>query len=77
MSASQAHVAQAFAQDGYVFPLDAMSEAAAGDYRAQLEQAEAMTKQQPDFRKCLRRYPNLVLPFSDENTRLSSLVMSR
>jgi hypothetical protein len=54
-----------------------MSEAAAGDYRAQLEQAEAMTKQQPDFRKCLRRYPNLVLPFSDENTRLSSLVMSR
>jgi hypothetical protein len=73
MSASQARVAQAFAQDGYVFPLDAMSEAAAADYRAQLEQAEAMTKQQPDFRKCLRRYPNLVLPFIDEITRLPSI----
>ncbi len=66
-------IASTFARDGFVFPLDAVSAADAGICRAQLEQAEARFVAEPELRKCLRRYPNLVLPFIDQITRLASI----
>lgn len=66
-------IAEAFAQVGYVFPLDAMTEAEAAGYRAQLELAETRFAAEPELRNCLRRYSNLVLPFVDEITRLPAI----
>jgi non-haem Fe2+, alpha-ketoglutarate-dependent halogenase len=66
-------IAGAFDKDGFVFPLNAMSEAEAARYRALLEQAEQRFTGEPELRKCLRRYPNLVLPFIDEITRLPAI----
>ncbi|MCA8927575.1 MAG: phytanoyl-CoA dioxygenase family protein [Alphaproteobacteria bacterium] len=62
-----------FARDGFVTPLTAMTPAAAAGYRGQLEAAEARFAAEPALRKCLRRYPNLVLPFVDEITRLPAI----
>lgn len=61
--------AERFERDGYVFPFQVMSAAEASDYRAQLEAVEAAAAGDRDKRRCLRRYPNLVLPFVDEITR--------
>ena len=66
-------VAERFERDGFVFPFTAMSEAQAAAYRSDLETAEARLADQPDVRKCLRRYPNLLLPFVDEITRLPAI----
>ena len=58
-----------FERDGFVFPLPAMSRTEADDYRAQLESFEATFGQRKETRRCLRRYPNVVLPFVDEISR--------
>jgi non-heme Fe2+,alpha-ketoglutarate-dependent halogenase len=63
----------AFAEDGYVFPLTAMTPAAAAGYRADLAVAEARFAVEPALKNCLRRYPNLVLPFVDAITRLPAI----
>lgn len=68
-----ADIKSRFERDGYVFPLTAMSPAEAAGYRAQLEAAEVRFAAEPELRKCLRRYPNLVLPFVDEITRLPAI----
>ncbi|UUX49610.1 phytanoyl-CoA dioxygenase family protein [Nisaea acidiphila] len=62
-------VADAFARDGFVCPITVMSTDEAAEYRRQLEAAEAAYGADKSFRKMLRRYPNLVLPFIDEITR--------
>ncbi len=62
-----------FERDGFVLPLTGMSTAQAAAYRAELETAEQRFAAQPDLRKCLRRYPNLVLPFVDEISRLPAI----
>ena len=69
-----ADIKTAFARDGFISPLTAMSPEAAAGYRAQLEAAEARTEAEPELRKCLRRYPNLVLPFVDEISRMPAIV---
>lgn len=62
-----------FERDGFVTPLTAMPPANARKYRDALETAEARLVTEPDLGKCLRRYPNLVLPFVDEITRLPAI----
>ncbi len=62
-----------FHRDGFVLPLTAMTAEAAGGYRAALEAAERRFAEEPTLRKCLRRYPNLVLPFIDQITRLPAI----
>jgi len=62
-----------FNRDGFVLPLPAMSAAQAAAFRADLEAAEARFGAEPDLAKCLRRYPNLVLPFVDEISRLPAI----
>lgn len=62
-------LAAAFERDGFAFPLRAMSTAQADAYRQELETIEARISDDQARRRCLRRYPNLVLPFVDEITR--------
>ena len=59
----------AFERDGFVCPITVMPAEDAADYRRQLEEAEARHGADKTFRKILRRYPNLALPFVDEITR--------
>jgi len=66
-------LATRFARDGYVFPLTAMSAGEAESYRQKLEEAERRFEAEPELRKCLRRYPNLVLPFVDQISRLPAI----
>ena len=58
-----------YERDGFVFPIRVMSEEQAGMYRSELEDAEAKYGERVDFKKAVRRYPNLVLPFVDEIAR--------
>lgn len=62
-----------YERDGFIYPLDVMSAQDAAGYRAQLEAAEARYGDEKTFRQALRRYPNLVLPFVDEVTRLPAV----
>ena len=62
-----------FDRDGFVFPITVMSEAKAATYRAALEAAETQFPDLINTKTCLRRYPNLVLPFVDEISRLPAV----
>ena len=62
-----------FQRDGFVFPIDVMDSAAAAAYRARLEAAETAFPDLINAKTCLRRYPNLVLPFVDEISRLPAV----
>mgnify|MGYP002004925049 FL=1 len=62
-----------FQRDGFVFPIDVMDSAAAAAYRARLEAAETAFPDLVNAKTCLRRYPNLVLPFVDEISRLPAV----
>lgn len=66
-------IAAGIQRDGFVCPLTAMEPEQAAGYRRQLEQAEKRFAAEPELRNCLRRYPNLVLPFVDEITRLPAI----
>lgn len=65
---SETNIAATFKQDGFVCPIDVMSGEEAADYRRQLESFEDAYRNDDAFH-CLRRYPNLVLPFIDDISR--------
>lgn len=69
MTSANGDIAAAFERDGFVFPIDVMSEDEANGYRRQLEDFEARYRDDKTRRRCIRRYPNLVLPFVDEISR--------
>jgi len=69
MPISGPEIAARFRRDGFVSPIDVMHLDEAAAYRQQLEDWEARHAN----RRCLRRYPNLVLPFIDEITRLPAI----
>lgn len=58
-----------YERDGFVFPIDVMTEGEATGYRHQLEELEAKDSEEFPINACVRRYPNQVLPFVDEITR--------
>lgn len=58
-------VAERYARDGFVFPLDVMDPAAAKALRADYEAAEAELADDPERLKLLRTYPAQVLPSFD------------
>ena len=66
---SAASITAQYQRDGYYFPLQAMSSAEAGEYRAELEACEHRYQSDDRLSRILRRYPNLVLPFVDEISR--------
>ena len=65
MRLSEAQIRQ-YQDQGYLFPIPALSPAAAADYRRRLESAEA---QGEEIRKLLRNKPHLLLTFLDELVR--------
>jgi len=67
------NIRETYDRDGYVFPITVMSEAEAAGYRSQLEKFEQTLGQQQQYRRCIKRYPNLVLPFIDEISRLPAI----
>ena len=62
-----------FARDGFVCPLRVIPDAKALEYRTEFETAEQRFGGRKEFRQCLRRYPNLVLPFVDETSRAPAI----
>ncbi len=62
-------IAETYARDGFVFPIDVMSAAEAGAVRADLEAGEAELAQTPDRLGLLRSYPDRLLPSFDELVR--------
>ena len=62
-------IAETFNRDGFVYPIDVMSVDEAARMRAELEGLEAAIAGDKEKRRCLRRYPNLVMPFIDALTR--------
>ena len=68
-------IANSYNQNGYYFPIDAMSVEQALVYRSQFEAAEREYKDKdPDFDALVFGHANMVMPFVDEITRLSSVL---
>jgi non-haem Fe2+, alpha-ketoglutarate-dependent halogenase len=62
-------LAEAYARDGFYFPIRVMAEAEAADCRAELERAEAMVAGREDGRGFFRDYSNVALGFVDRISR--------
>ncbi len=62
-------IAETYARDGFVFPIDVMSAAEAGAVRADLEAGEAELASTPDRLGLLRSYPDRLLPSFDAIVR--------
>ena len=67
-------VRERFERDGFVAPLQAMSAEQAAGYRTRFEDAEQTFGHEKEFRQSIRRYPNLLMPFIDEITRLPTIL---
>jgi non-heme Fe2+,alpha-ketoglutarate-dependent halogenase len=73
MMTATKNIRDAYQRDGYVYPITVMSETEAATYRARLENFEQTLGQQQQYRRCIKRYPNVVLPFIDEISRLPAI----
>lgn len=62
-------LAEAYARDGFCFPVRVMSEAEAAAARAELEQAEKLAEGMPDGRGYFRDYANIALGMVDRICR--------
>ena len=51
-------IADVYSQDGFVFPIDVVSEAEASAIQADLEKAESELKDEPAKIPLVRSYPN-------------------
>ncbi len=60
-------------RNGFVCPITVMTETEAGKYRTQLEDFEQTLGREQQYRRCIKRYPNLVMPFIDEISRLPAV----
>jgi len=67
-------VAASYARDGFVFPVDILTEAEALSLRQDLEQAEAETANDPDRLAMVRGYPARLLPSFDALVRHPKMV---
>ena len=62
-------IADVYSQDGFVFPIDVVSEAEASAIQADLEKAESELKDDPAKFALLRAYPNHLIPSFDKLKR--------
>lgn len=67
-------IVDTYARDGFVFPIDAVSEAEARAIRADLEAAETELADDAEKLGILRSYPDRVLPSFDRLIRSSNLI---
>ena len=69
-------IADVYSQDGFVFPIDVVSEAEASAIQADLEKAESELKDDPDKIALVRSYPNHLIPSFDKLIRNANLINS-
>lgn len=74
MSLSADNVAETFARNGFVFPVDVMNEAEAGAVRTDLEQAETELADDPEKLMLARSYADRLLPSFDRMIRNPKLI---
>lgn len=74
MNAPSSAIADAYRRDGFVFPVDVMSESEARAIRADLEDAEAQFKDDPTTLALVRGYPDRLLPSFDALIRHPKLL---
>ena len=74
MAFTAEQIADTYTRDGFVFPIDAVSESEARSIRADLERAEAELADDPTKLSMLRSYPDRVLPSFDRLVRNPNLV---
>ena len=67
-------IADVYSQDGFVFPIDVVSEAEASAIQADLEKAESELKDDPAKIALVRSYPNQLIPSFDKLTRNENLI---
>ena len=74
MNVMTSTIAETYARDGFVFPIDVVSEAEASELRADLEAAEAQFADSPEELSTLRSYPDRLLPSFDRLIRTPRLI---
>ena len=74
MALAMEDISRTFSQDGFVFPVDAVSEAEAKTIRADLERAEAEVADDPSRLGMVRSYPDRLIPSFDKLIRSRSLI---
>lgn len=74
MSAQRESLAESYARDGFVFPIDVVDAAEARAIRTDLEAGEAEFADDPDRRSILRSYPARLLPSFDRLIRGPRLI---
>lgn len=68
------NIAETYERDGFVFPVDIVSEKEAGELRADLEAGEKELADRPDELSMLLSYPDRVLPSFDKLIRNPKLI---
>ena len=74
MALAMEDISQTYAQDGFAFPIDAVSEAEAKAIRADLERAEAEMADDPAKLGMVRSYPDRLIPSFDRLIRNHNLI---
>ena len=74
MTLSTKTVEETYAQDGFVFPINAVSEAEAKKIRADLEAAETEVAKDPKKLGLVRSYPDRLIPSFDRLIRNQNLI---
>jgi ectoine hydroxylase-related dioxygenase (phytanoyl-CoA dioxygenase family) len=74
MALAMEDISRTFSDDGFVFPVDAVSEAEAKAIRADLERAEAEAANDPVKLGLVRSYPDRLIPSFDRLIRNRSLI---
>lgn len=74
MALAMEDLSQTYVQDGFVFPIDAVSQAEAETIRADLERAEAEVADDASKLSMVRSYPDRLIPSFDRLVRNESLV---
>ena len=67
-------VSETFVRDGFVFPIDVMSEAEAREIRADLERAEAEVADDQQKLMLVRAYPDRLIPSFDRMVRNPKII---
>jgi ectoine hydroxylase-related dioxygenase (phytanoyl-CoA dioxygenase family) len=74
MALAMEDISRTYSQDGFVFPVDAVSEAEAKVIRADLERAEAEVADDPARLAMVRSYPDRLIPSFDRLIRNRNLI---
>ncbi|HAN60263.1 MAG TPA: phytanoyl-CoA dioxygenase family protein, partial [Gammaproteobacteria bacterium] len=74
MTAAVASLAETYARDGFVFPIEVVDSFEASSIQNDLEKAEAELAHNPEKLGLVRAYPDRLLPSFDRLVRNSNLI---